>query len=98
MIDWKSVPAADRQLSDTALAEKLNTSRQNVSLARKRLGWPPSPESRGGDRKSAGRTGNTLRLDGIAQKRARWQKAADKAHLTLTAWIIAAADSAARAK
>lgn len=96
MIDWKKIPKADQRLSDTALAEKLETTRQNVSAARKRLGWPPSPETRGGDRKSHKGKAETLTIKEASAHRAAWASAASKKKMTLNAWILATLNKAAK--
>lgn len=62
-IDWKALKLDWAHQTDSAIAAKLRVNRQNVSMARKRLGAPPSPAGHGG-----ARYGGVTRGTSIASK------------------------------
>lgn len=84
-IDWPKIWSSPKNaaLTDTELAAKLGTTRQNVSAARKRHSVPASPAGHGGARKEHGAT---ITLRPAPAQRGRWLREAKKAGLSLREW------------
>lgn len=99
MTDWTTITDQDwSSLNDGQLATHLGCTRQNVSAARKRLKKPPSPEQRGGDRKSAAardpKSPTTFVIDTTHAHKVRWLQAAREDGKKPDEWAAAMLDAA----